>query len=97
MSPFIFPYLPKSDYANLCDIMNAVRSRSLEEACNFIQDLGVGHSIGIVKAWGVDQCAKAAIRYGPVMDTDVRRLGRDTMFDFGSLVIGDETDELFVE
>jgi hypothetical protein len=77
--------------------MNAVCSRYLEQACDLIQNLGVGHSIRIVKAWGVDQCAESAIPCGPVMNTDVSRLGRDTMSDFDSLVIGDKLDELFVE
>jgi hypothetical protein len=31
------------------------------------------------------------------MDADLRRLGRDTMSDFDSLVTGDEFDELFIE
>jgi hypothetical protein len=31
------------------------------------------------------------------MDTDLRRLERDAMSDFDSLVTGDEPDELFVE
>jgi hypothetical protein len=79
------------------DIVNAVFSRSLEEACDLIQNIGVGHSIGIVKAWGIDECAVAAIGCCPVMDTDLRRLGRDTMSDFDFLVTGDELDELFVK
>jgi hypothetical protein len=77
--------------------MNAACSRYLEEVCNLIQNLGVGHSIGIVKAWGIDQCAEAAIRCGPVIDTSLTRLGRDSMSDFDSLITGDELDELFVE
>jgi hypothetical protein len=81
----------------VCDIMNAVCSRCHQEACDPIQNIGVGHSIGIVKAWGVDECAEAAIACNPGMDTDVRRLGRDTMSDFDFLVTGDELDELFVE
>jgi hypothetical protein len=81
----------------VCDIMNAVCSRSLQEACDLIQNIGVGHSIGIVKAWGVDECAEAAIACFPGMDTDLKRLGRDTMSDFNSLVTGDEFNELFVE
>jgi hypothetical protein len=81
----------------LCDVKAEVCSRFLEEARDLKQNLGVGHSTGIVKAWGVDECAEAVIGCGPVMDTDVRRLGRDTMSDFDSLVIGDEPDELFVE
>jgi hypothetical protein len=32
----------------------------------------------------------------PGMDTELGRLGRDTMSDFDSLVTGDEFDELFV-
>jgi hypothetical protein len=81
----------------VCDIMNAVCSRSLQEACDLIQNFGVGHFIGIVKAWGVDECAEAAIACGPGMDTDLRRLGRDAMSDFDSLATGDVLDELFVE
>jgi hypothetical protein len=81
----------------VCDIVNAVCSRSLQEACDPIQNIGVGHSIGIVKSWGVDECAAAAIACSPGMDTDVRRLGRDTMSDFDSLVTVDVFDELFVE
>jgi hypothetical protein len=77
--------------------MNAVCSRSHEEACNLIQNIGVGHSIGIVKAWGVNQCAGAAIGCGPVMDSNLRRLGRDTMSNFDTLVTGDDPDELSVE
>ena len=80
-----------------CDIMNGACSRSLEEACDHIQNVGVGQSIRIVKAWGVDKCTEAAIGCGPVMDTDPRRLGRDSMSDFDSLVTGDELDELFVK
>jgi hypothetical protein len=79
------------------DIINAVCSRSLQEACDLIQNIGVGHSIGIVKAWGVDECAVAAIACSPGMDADLKRLGRDTMSDFDSIVTGDEFDELFVE
>jgi hypothetical protein len=81
----------------VCDIMNVVCSRCLEETCDLIQNVDVGHPIGIVKAWCVDECAEAAIGCGPEMDTDLRRLGRDTMSDFDSLVTGDEPDELFVE
>jgi hypothetical protein len=81
----------------VCDIMNTVYSRSLEKACNPIQNLGVGHSIGIVKAWGVDQCAEATIGCGPVMESNLRCLRRDTMSDFDALVTGDEPDELSVE
>jgi hypothetical protein len=79
------------------DIVNTVYSRSLEEACDLIQNLGVGHSIGIVKAWGVDERAEAAIARGPVMETDLSRLGPDTMSNFDSLITSDELDELFVE
>jgi hypothetical protein len=81
----------------VCDIINVVRSRCLEEACDLIQNIGVGHSIGIVKAWRVDERTEAAIRCGPVVDTDVRRLGRDTMSDSDSLITSDEPDELYVE
>jgi hypothetical protein len=81
----------------VCDVTNAVRSRSLKETCNIIQNIGVGHSVGVVKAWRVDQCAPAAIGRGPVMDTNLRRLGSDAMSDFDTLVTGDEPDELFVE
>jgi hypothetical protein len=77
--------------------MNAVCSRCHQEVCNLIQNIGISHSIGIVKSWGVDECAAAAITCNPGMDTDVRRLGRDTMSDFDSVVTGDVFDELFVE
>jgi hypothetical protein len=77
--------------------MNAVCSRFTEEACDLIQNLGVGHSIGIVKAWSVDECAAAAIGCCPVMEINVRRLGRDSISDFDPLVTGDELDELFVK
>jgi hypothetical protein len=77
--------------------MFAVCSRFFEEACDPIQNLDVGSSIGIVKAWGVDQRADAAIGCGPVVDADLKCLGRDTISDFDTLVTGDELDELFVE
>jgi hypothetical protein len=77
--------------------MNEVRSRSLKVSCNISQNIGVAHSVGVVKAWGVDECAEAAIGCGPVMDTNLRRLGRDTMSDFDTIVTGDELDDLFVE
>ena len=81
----------------VCDIMSAAYSRSHQEACDLIQNLGVGHSIGIVEAWSVDEYAAAAIACSPGMDTDLGRLGRDTMSDFDSIITGDEFDELFVE
>jgi hypothetical protein len=81
----------------VCDITNAVCSRLLEEACDLAQNFGVGHSIRIVKAWGVDECAAAAIGCVPVMDTDLRRLRPDTMSDSDLLVTGDVLDELFIE
>jgi hypothetical protein len=79
------------------DIMNVVLSCSLKEACDLIQNIDVGYSSGIVEAWGVDKCAAAAIGCCPIMVTDLRGLGRDTMSDFRSLVTGDELDKLFVE
>ena len=54
--------------------MNAVCSRRLEKACDLIQNVGVGHSIGIIEAWGVDERNQAAIGCSQVMDTDLRRL-----------------------
>jgi hypothetical protein len=78
----------------LCDIMNAVCSRFLKEACDLIQNIGVCHSIGIVKTWSVDECTETAIGCVPVMDTDLRRLGQDIMSNFDSLVTSDELDEL---
>jgi hypothetical protein len=58
----------------LCDIMNEVCSRFLEEACDLIQNVTVGLAFGIVKAGGVDECKEAAIGCGPVMGTDISRL-----------------------
>jgi hypothetical protein len=77
--------------------MNAVCSRSLEEARDLIQNIAVALSIGIIKAWGVDECKDTAIGCGPVIDANLRRLGLDSMSDFDSWVLGDELDELFVE
>ena len=80
----------------VCGIMNAVCSRFLEEAGNLIENVAVRHSVRIVEARGVDECNEATIGGGPVMDTDLRRLGRDSMSDFDFLITGDEPDELFV-
>ena len=59
--------------------------------------MGVGHSAGIVKTWGVDERNQAAITCGPVMDTDLRRLRRESVSDFDSFVTGDVLDQLFVK
>ena len=80
----------------VCDIMNTVCSRYFEEACDLIQNISVRLSIGIIEAWSVDECNKAAIGCSPVMDADLRRLGQDTMSDLDSFVTSDEFDELFV-
>jgi hypothetical protein len=77
--------------------MNAVCSRFLEEARDLIQNITVALSIGVIEAWGVDECKDAAIGCGPVMDADVRRRGPDAMTNFDSRVLGDKLDELFVE
>ena len=79
--------------------MNVIFSRFFEkeEARNLIQNIRVCHSIGIIKAWGVDECNDAAIGCGQVIETDVRRLRPDSMSDFDYWVFGDELDELFVE
>jgi hypothetical protein len=74
-----------------------VCSRSLEEACDLIQNIAVRLSIGIVEAWSVNKCKDTAIGCGPVIETDLRRLGPDSMSDFDYWVFGDELDELFVE
>jgi hypothetical protein len=68
----------------LCNIMNAACSPFFEEACDLVQNICVGLSIRIIKAWGVDKGKDAAIGCGPVMDTDVRRLGLDSVSDFDS-------------
>jgi hypothetical protein len=81
----------------LCDnIVNAVCSRFLEEACDLTQNIRVGLSIGIIKAWGVNECKYPAIGCSPAMDTDFRRLGLDSVPDLGPWVLSDELDELFL-
>ena len=83
----------------VCDIMKVVCSRCLEVACNLIQNIAVGHSIRIIKTRGVDECKEAAIGFGcgPVMDTDVTCLGRDSMSDYDFLITSNVLDELYVE
>ena len=83
----------------ICNIMEVVFSRDLEEARDLIENIRVGHSIGIVETWGVDECDDAAIwcGCGPEIDTNLRRLGLDSMSDFDSFVASDELDELYVE
>ena len=92
--PLIFPCLHKSDHGTRYH--ECGYSRYLEEACDHIQNIGVGHPIKIIKARSVDERTPAAIGCGPGMDTDPRRLGRDPVSDFDPLVTGDELDELFV-
>jgi hypothetical protein len=68
-----------------------------QEAYDRMQNLSVDHSVGIVNAWGVDECTEAAIMCGPVIDTHVRRMSRDTISDPDRLVASNELDELFVK
>ena len=79
--------------------MKLVCSRELEEARDFVQNVGVAHSFGIVIAWGIDECDDAAIGCGcgPEMDTNLSRLGLNSMSYSNSFVTGDELDELFVK
>jgi hypothetical protein len=90
MRPVIFPFLRKLYYFMWSQI--EVYLRSPEEARDLIQNFGVGLSMGRIKAWGVDECKDAVIGCGPVIETDLRRLGFDSVPDFDSWVLGYELD-----